>query len=84
MSKPIPRPDHFTAAARLAARNARTARADARAAKLAPVLEAIQAAGVTTLNGIADALNKRRIPTPSGHGHWYAAQVARILARLPT
>lgn len=81
MSKPIARADHFTATARLAARKARRLRADERAAKLAPVFKAIQAAGITTLNGIAEALNKRHIPTPSGHGHWYAVQVARVLAR---
>jgi hypothetical protein len=39
------------------------ARAAAKAAGIAPVIAEIQAAGVTTLQGIADELNRRRIPT---------------------
>jgi hypothetical protein len=57
---------------------------DERAAKLAPIIKSIQAKGVTSLNGIAEALNKRRVPTPRGRGRWYATQVRRLLARLPT
>jgi hypothetical protein len=53
------------------------ARADERAAKLAPVIKALRAKGVTSLNGIAAALNKRRIRTPRGVGQWQAVQVAR-------
>jgi hypothetical protein len=33
---------------------------------------------------MAAALNKRRIRTPRGVGHWQATQVRRVLARLPT
>jgi ABC-type hemin transport system ATPase subunit len=40
------------------------------------------ASGVTTLQGIAAALNERQIPTASGNGQWQAVQVARVLARL--
>ena len=61
---------------------ARTARAVARAADLAPIIAELRARGVTTLNGIAAALNERRVPTPAGSGHWHAAQVARLLKRL--
>jgi hypothetical protein len=61
---------------------ARTARAVARAADLAPIIGELRARGVTTLNGIAAALNERRVPTPAGSGHWHAAQVARLLKRL--
>jgi hypothetical protein len=43
---------------------------------------AVEAAGVTSLSGIAAALNARGIPTASGSGRWYHAQVRRLLARL--
>jgi hypothetical protein len=58
------------------------ARAHERAAKLGPIIEALQAEGITSLNGIAEALNKGRVPTPLGRGHRYATQVRRVLARL--
>jgi hypothetical protein len=61
---------------------ARIARADRAAADLAPIIANLRAAGVTSLNGIAAALDERRIPTPAGSGHWHAAQVARVLKRL--
>jgi hypothetical protein len=61
---------------------ARTARAIAKAADLAPIVRELQANGVTSLNGIAAALNARGVPTPAGSGHWHAAQVARVLKRL--
>jgi hypothetical protein len=41
-------------------------RANENARKLAPIIKAIQAQGITTLNGIAAALNGRRVPTPRG------------------
>jgi hypothetical protein len=47
----------------------RAARANSRAADLAPVVKALQAAGITSLNGIAAALNERHVPTPAGGGH---------------
>jgi hypothetical protein len=62
---------------------ARTARAHRAAADLAPIIADLRAAGVTSLNGIAAGLNERRVPTPAGSGHWYAAQVSRLLKRLP-
>jgi hypothetical protein len=51
-------------------------------ARSAPILKELQAAGITSLNGIAAALGERRIPTPAGSGHWQATQVARVLRRL--
>jgi hypothetical protein len=60
---------------------ARQARASERAAELAPIVKDIQAAGVTSLRGIARALNERGISPPRGHG-WQATQVRRLLARL--
>ena len=47
--------NHFMAAALRAAREGRQARAAERA-KLAPVVKALQADGITSLNGIAAAL----------------------------
>ena len=71
--------NHFTDVSN----EARQARADKRAAKLAPVLKELQASGVTSLRGIAKALNERGIPTATGYGRWHDVQVARVLARLP-
>jgi hypothetical protein len=76
------RVNRFTPAARRAGVEARQARADAKAADLAPVIAELRAAGVTTLEGIAAALDERGLPTPSGHRHWHAMQVARLLKRL--
>jgi len=75
--------NHLTPAARRAAIEARVASADERAANLAPILKKMRAAGTTTRNGIPRALKARGVRTPAGHRHWYAAQVARVLARLP-
>ena len=61
---------------------ARSPRANRMAADLAPVIAELQAAGVTSLNGIAEALNARGVLTPAGSDHWYASQVARLLKRL--
>jgi hypothetical protein len=49
----------------------------------APTIEELQAAGVTSLRAIAEALNERGIPTARGVGEWKAGQVRRVLARLP-
>jgi DNA invertase Pin-like site-specific DNA recombinase len=68
----------LTAKAREAGCKVRTARAISRA----PTIEALQANGVTTLRGIAAALNESAIPTPRRQGVWQAVQVARVLARL--
>jgi hypothetical protein len=42
---------------------ARMAHADQAAANLAPIIAELRAAGITSLNGIAEALNERRVPT---------------------
>jgi hypothetical protein len=49
---------------------ARTARANAWAAELAPTVADIRASGVTSLKGIARALNERGVPTPRGAGQF--------------
>jgi Recombinase len=74
---------HFAPAAQHPVREARQARADERAADLAPIIAELQAADVTSLRAIAKALNERGIPTVAGSGRWYHAQVGRLLARLP-
>lgn len=59
-------------------------RADAaaqRAVGLLPVIEGIKAEGITSMGGIAKALNERGIPTARG-GQWQAVQVQRLLAAV--
>jgi DNA invertase Pin-like site-specific DNA recombinase len=57
------------------------AKAAADATSLTATIASIRAGGVTTLAGIADALNQRRVPTARG-GDWHATSVRRVLARL--
>ena len=57
-----------------------TANADAFARDLVPVIEAIRAEGVTTLRGIAVALNERGMLTRRG-GPWGVSTVRNILKR---
>ena len=45
--------------------------------KVLPVIEEIRSAGVKTLQGIADCLNRRGIPTRSGKT-WYPSSVRNI------
>jgi len=49
---------------------------------LAPTIQALQAAGATSLRAIADSLNDQGIPTARGQGEWTAVQVARVLERI--
>jgi hypothetical protein len=65
-----------------ASRKVHTARANARAAMLAPIIAELQAAGATSLRELADGLNRSGILTASGRGDWQATQVRRLLARL--
>jgi hypothetical protein len=76
------RVNRFTPAARRAAREARQTRANERAASLVAIVSQLRAAGITSLNGIAEALNARGILTPAGSDRWYAIQVSRLLRRL--
>lgn len=55
--------------------------ADARADDYGIVISDVQSTGVTSLKGIADALNTRGIPTARGK-QWQAVQVKRILDRI--
>ncbi|MCA1365131.1 recombinase family protein [Bradyrhizobium sp. IC3069] len=65
-----------------APRTVQEARANARAAELAPLIEALQKSGATSLGALAKKLNETCVPTPAGQGRWSATQVWRILKRL--
>jgi DNA invertase Pin-like site-specific DNA recombinase len=65
-----------------ASKAARRARADARAADVAPVIAELQASGAGSLRAIADGLNAKAIPTARGDGEWTPTQVMRVLERL--
>ncbi len=56
------------------------AKADQFAANVLPVIESIRAAGVTSLRGIAEALDARGIETARG-GEWAAATVRNVIMR---
>jgi hypothetical protein len=58
--------NRFTPAARRAAREARQASANERAASLVAIMSQLRAAGITSLNGVAEALNSRGVLTPAG------------------
>lgn len=51
------------------------------ALSLKPVVQELRASGTTTVRGIADALNLRKIPTPQGK-QWHTTSVHRLLARV--
>jgi hypothetical protein len=72
----------FTSAARRTGIEVRAARANQKAAHLAPIDKELQAGGITSLNAIAAELNARHVPTPAGSGRWHAMQVSRLLRRL--
>lgn len=57
--------------------------ADSHALNLSPVIDALRAEGVTTLGGIAEALNARGMLTPRG-GRWHRSSVSNLLSRLET
>lgn len=59
---------------------ANTTTADQHAANTIPIIDTIRAAGVTSLAGIAEALNARGIATARG-GRWHASTVRNVLAR---
>lgn len=50
--------------------------------KVLPIVEGIHRSGVTSLRGIATALNNRGVRTARG-GQWQVSNVQNLLARLP-
>lgn len=67
-----------------ASANVRTARADAHAADLAPVIEDLREAGASSLRKLAAGLEERGIPTTRGgyNYNWTATAVSRVLDRI--
>jgi hypothetical protein len=51
------------------------------AENVAPVIRQVQASGVTSLRGVAAALNARGVRSARG-GRWAATQVGAVLARV--
>src|SRR3954453_3461008 len=72
--------DTARAKGREVAQTVNRAKAAARAADLAPIVEEIRAAGRPSLRAIAAELDARSIPAPRG-GRWTAPAVMRLLAR---
>jgi len=72
----------LTQAAQEAGRGTQAARATARSQDLAPVIEELRRAGISSLAGLADALTRRGIPTSRGKSQWAPVQVARVIERL--
>ena len=71
----------LTAKQRAMGRAVLQAQARARAADLAPIIAELRAAGVVTLQAIADGLNERGIPAARG-GQWRITQVVRLLETI--
>ena len=59
---------------------ANNANADRFAANILPIIREIQASGVTTLRGVARALNARGVPSARG-APWSETAVSNILKR---
>jgi DNA invertase Pin-like site-specific DNA recombinase len=59
----------------------RRAAADAFAANVRPIIEQIQASGVSSLRGVAKALTARGVRTARGGSEWTAVQVSNVLER---
>ena len=57
------------------------AAADGFAADVAGIIAEIRAAGITSLSGIAAAMNERGVKTARG-GSWEATSVKRVVARI--
>ena len=66
--------------ARAAANAANARAADAFAARTLPIIDAIKAAGFTSLRAIAGELTRREVPTARG-GAWSADAVRAVLLR---
>ncbi len=71
-----PVPEHGSAAGV----KVRYEHADQFAANTRPVIDSIRDSGVSSLRGIAEALNARGIQAPRG-GEWHPTAVARVLGR---
>jgi hypothetical protein len=72
----------LTRKTRIGSRKDLIERAHRHATDLGPTINAIRAAGATTLWGIAAELNRLGIPTAAGSGEWNSTQVRVVLRRL--
>lgn len=68
------------AAAQRKGADANAQAAEAFAANVLPIVRSVEAAGITSLRGIAEALNARGVQTPRG-GQWHAKTVGRLMNR---
>jgi DNA invertase Pin-like site-specific DNA recombinase len=64
-----------------AALSAINKKADSHAANLRPVIESLKSEGITSLGGIAKALNERGMLTPRG-GTWHKTSVSNLQSRM--
>jgi DNA invertase Pin-like site-specific DNA recombinase len=62
------------------ARSRKTEMAKTKARNLAAIITDIEKAGVSTLSGIAKALEARGVKTPRGRTNWYPATVSQVKA----
>ena len=67
--------------AQVLGRQAQADEAAHRAQKLVPIIEELREVGITSMLGIAEALNARGIATARG-GRWHAASISRLQKRL--
>jgi hypothetical protein len=67
---------------RLTGAEVRASRARRHAADVAPIIQSIQAAGISTIRGITVELNRRGIPTATGKEQWQESQVLKVMRRL--
>jgi hypothetical protein len=67
---------------RLTGAEVRASRARRHAAELAPIIQSIQAAGISTIREITHELNRRGIPTATGKEQWQESQVLKVMRRL--
>jgi DNA invertase Pin-like site-specific DNA recombinase len=65
-----------------AGHRAQSAEADAFAANVLPLIEALRASGICDLRGLAAALNNRGVRTARG-GRWHVSNVKNLVDRLP-
>ena len=63
-------------------RKVQTEEADAFAANVLPIIEALRTSGVRDLRGLAAALNSRGVRTARG-GRWHVSNVKNIIDRIP-
>jgi DNA invertase Pin-like site-specific DNA recombinase len=61
--------------------SSRRSKSDRFAIEMAPIIDGIVKSGITDEAHIAEALNRRGVPTARGEGKWYSASVHRVRER---